>query len=102
MMNSTILYQVVLVVKCLCMVFLPVVCSALYLFFLLILKKDMVTAKKQNQCSILHMVLFHGMIFTTLPCLKQMAYKMVVGFLPMAITLHVLQELILKLFARLK
>ena len=49
-MNFTILFPVDSADRCLYMVFHPVDCSGLFLFFRLILKKDMAIVKKQNQC----------------------------------------------------
>src|SRR5687768_9772922 len=77
------------------MVFLPVVYFALYLFSPNLLKAVMVLAKKQNLCSTLRMVLYPGMISTTLHYHKPKVNMMDAGLLTMEIIHRVLPALTL-------
>src|SRR5688572_31069427 len=74
--------------KWLFMEFLPVVYSALFLYFLSLQKAAGDIVRKPNPCSTLHMALCHGMTFTILHYLLQMVNMMADGHL---VTVTILQ-----------
>src|SRR5690606_27974791 len=84
-MNSTPLCPEDIADKLLPMDYRQADCSKKFLYFLSILKMGMDIVKKQSQCLIPLMDLYHGMIRTTLNCRKPMGSLMAAGYLLMGI-----------------